>query len=88
MQQGQTSAVTEGQAAMPASLAAGGAMAERTPVGKLATGEPVDAITLTNGHGICTRILAYGATLQTLTAPDRAGIWLTSCSAMTTWPHT
>jgi aldose 1-epimerase len=64
-------------------LAAGGAgadvsskpevTAERTGAGELRDGTRIEAITLSNGRGISARILTYGATLQSLTAPDRAG---------------
>ncbi|MFC4763173.1 aldose epimerase family protein [Dyella koreensis] len=41
--------------------------------GTLADGTPVEAVTLSNRHGLCARIIALGATLQSLTAPDRDG---------------
>jgi len=44
----------------------------RKPLGDVA-GSKVEAITLTNSHGVSARILSYGATLQSLIAPDRAG---------------
>ncbi|MEO9129737.1 MAG: aldose epimerase family protein [Sphingomonas sp.] len=44
----------------------------RKPVGEVA-GSQVEAITLANTHGVAARILTYGATLQSLIAPDRAG---------------
>jgi len=50
-----------------------GAEASRTPFGALADGRPVEAITLSNGKGVTARILSYGAILQSLVAPDRAG---------------
>lgn len=49
------------------------AEASRAAAGKLKDGTSVDAITLSNSHGIKARILAYGATLQSLVAPDRNG---------------
>ncbi|UVO55739.1 aldose epimerase family protein [Sphingomonas sp. SUN039] len=58
------------------SLAAGpanGASAERSAAGKLKDGTAVEAITLRNAHGVSARILTYGATLQSLVAPDRQG---------------
>ena len=45
----------------------------RKPFGALASGEAVEAITLTNAHGVSATIITYGATLQSLIAPDRAG---------------
>ena len=47
--------------------------AKREAAGKLADGSAVEAITLSNGHGVSARILTYGATLQSLIAPDREG---------------
>lgn len=47
--------------------------ASRAPAGKLADGTVVEAITLSNGHGVSAKILTYGATLQSLSAPDREG---------------
>lgn len=50
-----------------------GVTAERSQFGTLEDGTPIDAVTLTNDHGVSARIIAYGATLQSLTAPDRDG---------------
>ena len=47
--------------------------AERTRFGTLADGTPIDAVTLSNSHDVSARIIAYGATLQSLSAPDRDG---------------
>jgi len=47
--------------------------AVRSDAGKLADGTPVEAVTLKNDRGVAARILTYGATLQSLVAPDRAG---------------
>ena len=47
--------------------------ASRAPAGKLADGTAIEAITLKNSHGVSATILTYGATLQTMIAPDRAG---------------
>lgn len=44
----------------------------RKPLGEVA-GSKVEAITLANSHGVAARILTYGATLQSLIGPDRAG---------------
>lgn len=44
----------------------------RKPLGDVA-GSKVEAITLSNSHGVSARILTYGATLQSLIGPDRAG---------------
>ncbi|MBB5356874.1 aldose 1-epimerase [Rhodanobacter sp. ANJX3] len=49
------------------------AEASRAAAGQLKDGTSVDAITLSNSHGVKARILAYGATLQSLVAPDRNG---------------
>lgn len=47
--------------------------AERFGFGHLADGQPVPAVTLTNGHGIAATVIAYGATLQSLVMPGRDG---------------
>jgi len=49
------------------------AEAHRDDGGRLADGRTVDAIVLSNAHGVSARILAYGATLQQFIAPDRDG---------------
>jgi aldose 1-epimerase len=54
-------------------LAAQAASAERAAFGTLPDGTSIEAVTLRNAHGISARILAYGATLQALEAPDRKG---------------
>src|SRR5690606_10350577 len=48
--------------------------AHREAAGQLSDGTAVDAITLSNARGVSARILTYGATLQTLVAPDRDGV--------------
>ena len=53
--------------------AAMAAEAKRSAAGSLKDGTAVEAITLSNARGVSARILAYGATLQSLSAPDRAG---------------
>ncbi|OYU33863.1 aldose epimerase family protein [Novosphingobium sp. PASSN1] len=55
------------------SASAHAATAERADAGTLKDGTRVEAITLANSQGISARILTYGATLQSLVAPDRAG---------------
>lgn len=45
----------------------------RAPAGTLADGTAIEAITLTAANGAAARILSYGATLQSLIAPDRDG---------------
>lgn len=47
--------------------------AKRSTFGKLADGRAVPAVTLTNGKGVSATIIAYGATLQSVVMPDRAG---------------
>jgi aldose 1-epimerase len=51
-------------------LAAG---AQRSAFGTLPDGVRIEAVTLSNGHGVRARIISYGATLQALQAPDRNG---------------
>ncbi len=46
----------------------------REHAGALADGTPVEAIRLSSASGVSTRILTFGATLQSLLAPDRNGI--------------
>ena len=53
--------------------AADAAEAKRTPAGTLKDGTAIEAVTLSNAHGVSARILSYGATLQSLMGPDRAG---------------
>jgi len=45
----------------------------RSDAGALSDGTRVEAIELSNGHGISARVLTYGATLQSLVVPDRQG---------------
>lgn len=61
--------------AMAASLPvdAEAATATRENGGTLADGRKTEAIVLKNTKGVSARILAFGATLQGLTAPDRRG---------------
>lgn len=49
------------------------ATAERTPAGNMADGTVIEAVTLTGANRVSARIISYGATLQSLTAPDRNG---------------
>jgi aldose 1-epimerase len=58
--------------------AATGTMAEtmsahRLDAGQLHDGAKVEAVELSNGHGVVARVLTYGATLQSLLTPDRHG---------------
>jgi aldose 1-epimerase len=48
--------------------------ARREAAGKLADGTAIEAVTLSNADGVSARVLTFGATLQTLTAPDRDGV--------------
>src|SRR4051794_3485924 len=47
--------------------------ATRAAFGALPDGRAVEAVTLDNGHGLRARIISYGAILQSLDVPDRAG---------------
>ncbi len=47
--------------------------AQRSAFGTLPDGVQIEAVTLSNGHGIRARIITYGATLQSLEAPDSNG---------------
>jgi aldose 1-epimerase len=53
--------------------AAHAAEARREAFGTLPDGRAVEAVVLSNGHGVSARVLAWGGILQSLTAPDRAG---------------
>jgi aldose 1-epimerase len=55
------------------STRAGAADFARSSFGTLADGQTVEAITLTNAHGVSVRIIALGASVQMLTVPDRNG---------------
>lgn len=52
---------------------ANAATAERKAFGTLPDGRTVEAITLSNGKGVQATILNYGAILQSVKVPDRAG---------------
>jgi aldose 1-epimerase len=63
-------------AAAAAALTSGTASAaevQRAPAGTLKDGTAIEAITLAGDNGVSARILTYGATLQSLIAPDRDG---------------
>ncbi|HEY9131489.1 MAG TPA: aldose epimerase family protein [Dyella sp.] len=47
--------------------------AKREMFGTMPDGSRVDAVVLTNAHGVTARILSFGATLQSLSVPDRHG---------------
>ena len=55
------------------STAALASEAKRSPAGQLADGAAIEAVTLTNKAGLSARVLTYGATLQSVMAPDRNG---------------
>ena len=59
--------------AMASSTSALAATATASDFGRLQNGETVQAITLANSHGVKAKILAFGATLQSLIVPDRNG---------------
>jgi aldose 1-epimerase len=48
--------------------------AVRDQVGLLADGTSIEEVTLSNARGIEARVITYGATLQSLVAPDRNGV--------------
>ena len=54
--------------------AASAADARRESAGELPDGTRVQAVVLSNARGVSARVLTYGATLQSLTAPDRDGV--------------
>jgi aldose 1-epimerase len=50
------------------------AEAAREQAGALADGTAIEAVRLSNAQGIEARVITYGATLQSLVAPDRNGV--------------
>ncbi|MEY2114005.1 aldose epimerase family protein [Rhodanobacter sp. FW106-PBR-R2A-1-13] len=50
-----------------------GTTARREAFGAMPDGKPVEAVVLTNAHGLSARVIAYGASLQSLSVPDREG---------------
>lgn len=59
--------------ALASTGAAHAATAKTESFGKLSDGTEVKAVVLKNAKGVTARIISYGATLQALSAPDRAG---------------
>jgi aldose 1-epimerase len=51
----------------------GAAGVSRVPFGILPDGRAVEAIALANGRGMTVRIIAYGASIQSVVVPDRDG---------------
>ena len=66
-----TLALLAGVALIATSQSASAATVKRTSFGKLSTGQEIDAFTLTNSRGVSARVITWGATLQSLVAPDR-----------------
>lgn len=62
-----------GAFALAATSTAAAAELSRRPFGQTPSGEAVEAFTLTNGKGVSATVITYGATLQSLIAPDKAG---------------
>lgn len=60
-------------AALVAATPALGAEASQSTFGKMPDGRSVAAVTLTNANGISARVIALGATLQSVVMPDRDG---------------
>lgn len=58
---------------LPGTQVAGAATAARAVFGSMPDGQTVYAVTLRNGHGITIRIINYGARVQSIVTPDRAG---------------
>lgn len=55
------------------SMAAHAADAKRETFGSMPDGRKVDAVVLSNAHGMTARIIALGASIQSLATPDRNG---------------
>ncbi|ADG10368.1 galactose-1-epimerase [Caulobacter segnis] len=62
-----------GALALAATSTATAAELSRRPFGQTPSGEAVEAVTLTNAKGVSATVITYGATLQSLVAPDKAG---------------
>ncbi|PIC00155.1 aldose epimerase family protein [Caulobacter sp. X] len=62
-----------GALALAATSTATAAELSRRPFGQTPSGEAVEAFTLTNAKGVSATVITYGATLQSLIAPDKAG---------------
>lgn len=62
-----------GAFALVATSTATAAELSRRPFGQTPSGEAVEAFTLTNAKGVSATVITYGATLQSLIAPDKAG---------------
>lgn len=52
---------------------ASGVTATRTPWGALSDGTKIEMVELKNSKGMTVRLITYGATMQSLLTPDRAG---------------
>ena len=70
---GKTGIIVATMLAALSTQAADAADVKRTPAGTLKDGTAIEAVTLSNAHGVSARILSYGATLQSLMGPDRNG---------------
>lgn len=62
-----------GAFALVATSTATAAELSRRPFGQTPSGEAVEAFTLTNAKGVSATVITYGATLQSMVAPDKAG---------------
>ncbi|MGK6318892.1 aldose epimerase family protein [Sphingomonas sp. DT-204] len=70
---GRITLIAAAAAAILLAMPAGAATAKRGSFGKLPDGREVPSVTLSNGKGVSATIIAYGAALQSLVLPDRAG---------------
>lgn len=66
--------VTLGLMIVSGASSAAAAEVTRAGFGQLPDGRAVEAITLTNRHGMTARIITFGATLQSLIVPGRGGV--------------
>ncbi|AUW57705.1 galactose-1-epimerase [Sphingobium sp. SCG-1] len=73
MTRGNSLAVAASMLAMALTNSALAGEAKETNFGTLPDGRSVAAVTLTNGHGVSARIIALGASLQSVILPDRNG---------------
>ena len=66
-------AFTAGAGLLLAATAGHAATVKQSTFGTLPDGQAVQAVTLSNSHGVSATVITYGASLQALTTPDRNG---------------
>ena len=66
-------ALTAGASLLLAATAGHAATVKQSTFGTLPDGQTVQAVTLTNHHGVSATVITYGASLQAMIVPDRTG---------------